>query len=188
MKHTGALFPLLLVGTLAGLSFWLERVTQPQGIDKSGKYRHDPDYIVEGLTVRRFDTTGTLQHTLTAKSMAHFPDDDSTTAFAPHAVFHRQPPATLTADTAWISKDGKEVRLDDNVRMTRAGTPETVVTTTRLFIQPDDETAHSNAPVTITQGRSIVNGTGLTADNKIQTVTLLGPVRGTIHRNTEQKP
>lgn len=187
MRYRGSLFPLLLVGVLAGLTFWLQRVTEPDAADRSGRMRHDPDFIVEHFTVRRFGPEGSLQHTVQAPRMVHYPDDESTTVTNPQVAFHRTPPSHLSADSAWLSKDAKEVRLEGNVRVVRAGdgTPDTVVTTTQLNVFPDEETARSDAAVTITHGLSIVNGTGLTVDNKTSTSQLLGPVRGIIYRKSE---
>lgn len=186
MKHSGSLLPLLLVAVLAGLTFWLQSVSEPGSSDRSGKSRHDPDFIVERFTVRRFDTGGGLQHTLASSRMEHFPDDDSTVVTEPRITFHRTSPTQLSANSAWVSKDAKEIRLEGNVRLVRSAADSlaTVVTTTRLSIFPDDEVARTNTAVTIEQGRSVINGTGLVADNKIQTTTLLGPVRGTIVRKS----
>ncbi len=186
MKYSGSLLPLLLVAVLAGLTFWLARISESGSVDRSGKSRHDPDFIVENFTVRRFDAEGSLQHTLASLRMEHFPDDDSTVVTEPRITFHRSAPTQLSANSAWVSKDAKEVRLEGNVRLVRsaADSPETVVTTSRLNILPDDEVARSDAAVTVAQGRSVINGTGLRVDNKSQTTTLLGPVRGTIVRKS----
>lgn len=184
MKYSGSLFPLLLVGVLAGLTFWLQQVAQPGIADRSGRARHDPDYIVEKFSVRRFNAEGTLQHTLTSPRMSHYPDDDSTVLNAPLIVFHGTPPSRLSGNIAYVSKDAKEVVLDGNVSMVRAGVdaPDTVVSTARLNIFPDDETARSDAAVTITKGLTVINGTGLTIDNKTSITQLFGPVRGIIYR------
>lgn len=191
MKHAGSLFPLLLVGVLAGLTFWLQRITEPQSADRSGRDRHDPDFIVDTFTVRRFNAEGALQHTLAATRMLHYPNDDTTMVVAPRVTFHSTPPSQLTAEQALVSKDAQSVRLERNVRLSRgaeAGGLSTEITTTRLDIVPDLETASTDTPVTITQGRSVVTGSGLTADNKTQQTTLFGPVRGTIHRDPRKMP
>lgn len=186
MKHSSSLLPLLLVAVLAGLTFWLQSLSQSGGVDRSGKNRHDPDFIVENFNVRRFDAEGSLQHTLASKRMEHFPDDDSTVVTEPRITFHRASPTKLSAATAWVSKDAKEVRLEGDVRLVRSGADslETVVTTSSLNIFPDDEVARTNAAVTIEQGRSVIHGTGLIVDNKTQTTTLHGPVRGSIVRKS----
>lgn len=191
MRHAGSLFPLLLVGVLAGLTFWLQSIAEPPSPDRSGRDRHDPDFIVDTFTVRRFNTEGALQHTLAASRMQHYPDDDTTLVIAPRVTFHGTPPTYLTAEQALVSKDAKAVRLERNVVLSRSGEAgglTTEVASERLDVLPDLETASTDTPVTITQGRSVVTGSGLIADNKIQQTTLLGPVRGTIHRNTEKTP
>lgn len=191
MRRVGSLFPLLLIGVLAALTFWLQRVSEPPAVDRSGRDRHDPDFIVDTFTVRRFDSTGALQHTLAAVRMQHYPDDDTTTVIAPHVTFHGTPPTLLTAEQAFVSKDAKAVRLERNVLLVRSaanGGLSTEVATARLDVLPDLETASTDLPVTITQGRSIVTGSGLHADNKSMLTTLRGPVRGTIHRDQGRAP
>ncbi|CAG0998302.1 hypothetical protein RHDC4_02993 [Rhodocyclaceae bacterium] len=191
MRASGAaLFPVGLLGLLAALTFWLEQATQEQP-GRDGRSRHDPDFIVERFHVRRFDTEGMLQHSLVAQKMLHYPDDDSTEVLAPRLTYHRTPPTVVTSDTAWLSADGKQVRLDGDVRVVRealGSRPATTIATSVLHIVPDDETARTDAPVTITQGRSIIDGTGLEADNKTQTAVLLGRIRGIIDRGSSAVP
>lgn len=191
IRHAGSLFPLLLIGVLAALTFWLQRIAEPQGADRSGRARHDPDFIVDSFTLRRFDTEGTLQHTLAATRMLHYPDDDTTVVIAPRLTFHAAPPTRVSADQALVSKDAQSVRLERNVRLVRgaaAGGPGTEITTARLDVMPDLETASTDTPVSIVQGRSVVTGSGLIVDNKIRQTTLFGPVRGTIHRDSGKTP
>lgn len=185
MKTSGAsLFPLALLALLAGLTFWLERATQTDA-SRSGKKRHDPDFIVDRFEVRRYAADGALQHTLIADRMLHYADDESSDVIAPRLTYHRQRPTVVTSRTAWMDKEGDHARLDGDVRVVRAGAdggPETVIETSVLHVITDDEFAHTGAPVTITQGRSVIHGVGLTADNKTQVSTLSGPVRGTLYR------
>lgn len=180
------LFPLLLAGLLAGMSYWLELATRPQANGNDGKSRHDPDYIVEKFEVRRFDPQGALQHTVVADLMRHYPDDDSTVVIAPHLTYHRIPPTFVSAREAHIDSEGKHVELIDDVRVTRAGIegkPDTVLTTTRLDAYPDDEIATTNVPVTITQGQTNINGSAMNANNKTAIYVLEGPVRGIFFRD-----
>ncbi len=182
---TATLFPLVIVGLLAGMTFWLELAARPPSATSDGKSRHDPDYIIEKLTIRRFDPEGFLQHTLRADSMRHYPDDDSTVVLAPHLTYHRQPPTLVTAREARLDGAGKHVELIGDVRVTRSGLdgqPGTVLITERLDAFPDDEIAASNAPVTILQGRSNISGSGLNINNKTAISILEGPVYGIFHR------
>lgn len=183
------LFPLLLVGLLAGMTYWLELASRPPVGATDGKSRHDPDYIVENFEVRRFGPDGQLQHTLRAASMRHYPDDDSTVVVAPDLTYHRTPPTLIRAREARIDSQGKHVQLIDDVQVTRTGLggkPETILATERLDAYPDDEIATTSLPVTISQGQSTVSGSGLKANNKTETYVLEGPVRGIFHRGTAQ--
>lgn len=187
MKPSGAsLFPLVVLALLAGLTFWLERATQVDDAGRRSRERHDPDFFVERFTARRFDANGHLQHTLVAAKMLHFPDDDSTDVLAPQLTYNGERPTVVTARSAWLDRDAKHIRLDNDVRIVRSGaarTPDTVIATSVLHVIPDDEYAHTEAPVTITQGKSVIHGIGLKADNKTQTAVLAGPVRGIIYQN-----
>lgn len=185
--RAASLLPLILAGLLAGVSYWLELASRAPAGANDGKSRHDPDYFVENFEVRRFDPEGKLQHTLFASLMRHYPDDDTTVVLAPDLTYHRVPPTRVTAREAHISSEGKHVQLIDDVRIVRGaagGKPETVLTTARLDVVPDDETASNNVPVTITQGLSRINGSALRADNKSATYVLEGPVRGIFHRDS----
>jgi len=185
MKPSAAtLLPLLLLALLAGVTFWLEQSTRSEA-GRDGKARHDPDFIIEDFQVRRYDIDGRLQHTLVAKKMTHYADDESSDVLTPHLTYHRLVPTVVTSRTAWMDKGGDHVRLDDDVRVVRAenGTnPATVMTTTVLHVVPDDELAHTAAPVVITQGATVIRGTGQTSNNKTQISTLAGRVHGIIDR------
>lgn len=87
-----------------------------------------------------------------------------------------------------MDKQGDHVLLEGDVEIVRPddkpGAPATVATTTRLHVMPDEEKAHTDAPVTIRQGRSVIVGQGgIAIDNKSQVTVLLGPATATLHRN-----
>lgn len=192
MKQGSAgLVPVAIVAVFAALTFWLERATH-QEERRDGKNRHDADYFVDNFTLRRFNAEGTLQHTLTAAKMVHFPDDESTEVTAPHLTYHRTPPQYVSSKTAWLDKDGKHVRLDGNVRILRESVdrrPPTEIRTSVLHAVPDDEVAHTDAPVQIVQGLTVLNGTGLESNNKTQISTLFGPTNGIIYnKQSNQAP
>lgn len=185
-QNSSGLFPIVLGALLAALTFWLDRATQPQEGVGSGKHRHDPDYIVDNFEVRRFGPDGNLQHTLTAARMLHYADDESTQVTAPRLIYHRTPGLSVSSNTAWLDKDGKHVRLEGDVRVVRdgvGGRPPTEIETSVLHAVPDDEFAHTNAPVKITQGLTVMRGTGMESNNKTQISVLFGRAQGTIFKN-----
>ena len=189
---SSALFPLLLLLALTGLTYWLRLATEMPDPRRDGKHRHDPDYIVYDGTLRKIDATGTLRYTLTAKEIVHYPDDDSTDMINPHVILlkPKKPTMTMSADTGHVSRDGEQVDLYGNVRLHRAATPkdpETVGTTTQLTVLPDDEKAYTREPVLIIQGKSSVKGVGLQVDNRTQTYVLEAQARAVIESKYAKK-
>ncbi|MCX7156103.1 MAG: LPS export ABC transporter periplasmic protein LptC [Rhodocyclales bacterium] len=191
MKDRAAsLFPLVMLLLLAALTFWLNRVIQ--GDTPRGPQRHDPDYWVERFEVRRFDIEGKLQHTLVAAKLLHYPDDDTTIVTTPHITYHQQPPSEISARMAYIGRDGKEVDLVDEVRVIRhsalGDSAPTVLETRTLKVFPDAERGSTKDAVVISQGKSVMHGTGLDIDNRSGITVLRGRVTGTLHRNRTETP
>jgi lipopolysaccharide export system protein LptC len=185
------LFPLVLIGMLAGLTYWLDMTSRQQETGADGRSRHDPDYYIEHFEIRHFNKEGRLQHTLRADRMTHYPDDDSTDVLMPHLTYHRDPPTYVSSQTAHLDSGGDRVELVNQVHVTREGAkgkPPTELTTDRLEAFPDEEIARTQSAVLITQGQSQVSGSGLKADNSTATYVLEGPVRGVFYRKGRSTP
>lgn len=186
------LLPLFFLTLLAALTFWLERAAHIDDRQNDGKGRHDPDFIVDNFTVRRFGISGALRYVVTAPKMLHYADDESTEVTSPTMTYFGEDRLIrINAGKAWINKEGQEVRLSDGVRVVRDATadnPELVVTTAAMQVFPDAEMARSTLPTTITQGRSSITGTGLEADNKTRVFTLMGRARGSIYQHKVGTP
>lgn len=181
-----SIFPLVIACVLAGVAFWLEQASRPHASGSNGKTRHDPDYMIENFQLRRFDSTGALQHTLTGKHMRHYPDDDSTIVEGPRLIYHRTPTTLVSAREAHVDGEGEHVELIDDVHVIRGGKPgkpDMMIATQHLDVYPDEETATTTVPVAITQGLSNIHGSALKADNKTSIYVLEGPVRGIFFRN-----
>jgi lipopolysaccharide export system protein LptC len=85
------------------------------------------------------------------------------------------------SDSAWVNPDGDQVTLLDRVVMTGPPTPAGISTrfeTERLTVFPDRDQATSELRVTVTQGDSILSGTGLRADMQAKRFQLLSDVKG----------
>lgn len=176
--------PLILVGVLAALTFWLDRSVQPPARDSSGASRHDPDYIVDHLTAVRMSDVGAASYMLSAAKMLHYPDDDSTQLTTPRFVSYSsaRAPVTITASEALVSADGENVYFQDDVRVTRAAygeVSELVMRTAFLHVIPDDNVARTNRPVTITDAATMVTAVGLELNSETHVIKLLSKVRGT---------
>lgn len=181
-------FPLLLLAVLAALTFWLDYTVQPPAARRDGSSRHDPDYIVDKLSVMRMAADGSIRHTLLAEKMIHYPDDDSTHLQSPHFVSYTsgKAPMTITSREALVSKAGSDIYFQDNVRVIRApydNKSELVIKTSYLHVIPDDNIARTGRPVTITDANTVVNAIGLELDGKTRILKLQSRVRGIYDQN-----
>src|SRR4029079_3664526 len=145
----GVWFPLALLAALAALTFWLERVTQPRDRSQAGIVKHDPDYIVDGLSARRMDHVGRVKHTLRARKMTHYPDDDMTLLVEPKFVTYAEgrAPVSVTSRQARVSGNGEHVYFEDTVRVVRApqgNESELTVETNYLHVIPDQNLASTD--------------------------------------------
>ena len=107
--------PLLMVGMLAALTFWLEQIAQPP-VRSIGGSRDDPDYIVDHLSALALNRAGTANYTLAAEKMVHFPEGDTTLLTTPKIVSYgaAQAPLTITANEAVVSANGTPERSSTN--------------------------------------------------------------------------
>jgi lipopolysaccharide export system protein LptC len=176
--------PLIFAGALAILTFWLDRVAQPPDGARIGASRHDPDYIVDGLSAVRMNQAGAASYTLSAVKMVHYPDDDATLLTTPRFVSYgsAKSPVTITANQAVVSSNGEHVYFQDDVRVTRAAygeSSELVMRTPFLHVVPDDNLARTDRTVTITDAATTVTAEGLEMNNETRVIKLLSNVRGT---------
>ena len=185
-NRPSTLFPLLLLLALAAASLWLERAVQPPERDKSGKTRHDPDFIAEDFGITKISATGKLEYKLSAARMLHYPDDETTDIVAPRLVQHHDKAASIVihADRGRLSKNGAEARFYGNVVVVREadrGRRELRMQTEYLQVVPDRDLARTDQPVIITDGRSRLSGVGMEFNNKTRQFELLSQARGTFN-------
>lgn len=90
--------PLAFMGLLALGSYWLVRSTPaPTTSDIQRAVRHDPDYFLEGFTLKTFDASGRIRTEVFGAKARHYPD------------------------TQWLEIDGIRIRsFDDKGRLTTA--------------------------------------------------------------------
>ena len=182
-----SLFPVIVLTLLAGVSVWLDRVTQQDPVAKTDKTRHEADFSAERITLHRFDPAGKVQYILVADSMLHYADDESSELKNPRLNYLNRPePVWVESRFASVNKDGTTVVLTDQVlvrRAAHAGKPESTLRTEQMTIWPEDEKMRADKPVTLTQGQTVINAERMESDNIIGEVRLQGQVRGTLYRN-----
>lgn len=177
------LFPVVLMLGLAALTFWLERLVQLPPPVARDTLRHDPDFKVFNFTVTRMDKAGFPQSTLSAASMLHFPDDETTELDQPRFVQMApdKPPIRVVSRRGTVTKDGEEVHLMDDVIVIRegeGGRPQLRVDTVYLSVRPNDETATTPEHVLITEGAARLQGVGMHLNGRTRELTLHSQVRG----------
>ena len=184
MRRFPQIFPVLLLTVLTGLTFWLNQAIQPDAAAPEAG-RQDPDYIVENVTAHRMDAEGRIKHTLRAERLTHYPHDDSTHLVAPHFTSHAsRTPMTITSRTARVSSGGEHVYFETDVHAVRAADAkrsEMVMETSFLHVTPDENTARTDRPVTITDANTVAHAIGLELNSETRIVKFLSRFRGTYH-------
>ena len=187
------LFPLLLMLALAALTFWLERmVREEEGMHPSLR-RHDPDYVVDNLSNTRFNAEGSVESTLAASKMIHYPDDDSTDLVAPRLVQTKpnEPRVTLTADRGALSQDGEEVFLYGNVLLVREATAErseTRMRTSFMHLVRAGSMMRTDREVVISDENRVLSGRGMEYHNDSRQLFLRERVRGRFEPKDRDAP
>lgn len=180
----GGWFPLFLLAVLAALTFWLDRAVQPAAAPRQGNPTGEPDYIVDGLSAARMDKEGKVKHTLLAKKMTHFADEDMTMLVEPKFVTYAEgaAPLTVTSRQAQMSGNGENVYFQDQVRVVRSPhltRSELVLETNYLHVIPDQHIAKTDRPVTIRDASAVVAASGLELNSETRVLRLYGRVKGT---------
>jgi lipopolysaccharide export system protein LptC len=176
------LFPLLVMLSLALLSFWLERTARIEQGHPSLR-RHDPDYIVHNFKVTGYGQKGEAESMLSARKMVHFPDDDSTELLAPRSVQSKpgEAPMTLTAERGTLSQDGEDTFLYDNVLLVREATtqqPEMRMQTNFLHIVRARSLVRTDREIAIREEGRYLTGRGMEYDNGSRVLEIRSKVRG----------
>ena len=188
--------PVLLLGGLAALTYWLDAQIQPSTARRDGGSRHDPDMYIENFSAITYGADGGILQSLAAKHAEHFPDDDSIDLKSPSLVLTDpgKPRLTIAAEVGTVSGNREIVTLRGNVHATRdaetqaptrGGAPlgPATFTTDMLRVLPKESRAETDRLVTIEETRGIIQGVGMVYDNGLHTFKLKSSVRGTLQPN-----
>ncbi|HEX8011226.1 MAG TPA: LPS export ABC transporter periplasmic protein LptC [Casimicrobiaceae bacterium] len=180
--------PVLLLGALAALTYWLNAQIHVEGPAFDGSGRHDPDVFVENFKAVNLDQDGRIRQALVARRAQHFPDDDTTALDGPEIVFTDpgKPRLDVTADRARVTDDREHAYFEGHVKAVREATTDAdgktdgpvTFTSEFLHVIPKEDRIVTDRPVTITDPRGTINATGLEYDNKAKTLKLKSHVSG----------
>jgi lipopolysaccharide export system protein LptC len=178
--------PVLLLGVLAAMTYWLNTQVRPAGSASDGSGRHDPDLVASNFRAVNLDAEGHIRQSLTAKRAQHYADDDVTAFDDPAIVFTDpgKPRLEVTADRARLSGDREHVYLEGHATVVRDATAADktdgpiVVKSEYLDVMPKQDRVVTDKFVTITDPRGTTSATGLELDNKAKTVKFKARLSG----------
>ncbi len=180
------LLPLAALFVLAILTFWLSRFVQPQNIKSDGKFRHDPDLVVEKFVAQKLSPIGDVRYVLRADSMMHFPDDDSSTLKSVlfTATEAGKPPLMANAPLGRLLGADDEILLEGGVVIEADASekqPSVKLTTPRLSIETKKNIASSRDGVLLESPTSRITASSFELNSQTR-VLVLNRVKGVLER------
>lgn len=180
MNRSGLNAMLLVSAVVLGsIALWQWRMRQvpPQEAPQRS------DYILRDFELTTLDETGKESFTVVGPYLQRDVGGKSLSLVQPRFVFPDGDGGQWNArsDSAWVSPGADEVHLLDDVQMVGPPSPagfSTRFETQRLTVLPDADQAMTDERVTITQGDSILAGTGMRADMKAKRFQLQNQVKG----------
>ena len=183
--------PLIFMGTLALLTYWLVRTTpDTTGVAAPRVESHDPDYFMEGFTVKTYDAKGRVRSEVMGEKARHFPDTQwlEIDTIRIRSFDEQGRLTTATANRGLTNEDGSEVQLLGNALVVREAnstpgakpTPRMEYRGEFLHAFMNTEKVKSHKPVELLRGQDRFTADSLDFDNVDQTLQLQGRVRGTL--------
>lgn len=189
------LTPLLLMGALTLMTFWLVKKNTPPESSMLERIRlHEPDYIIKNGTLSALNEQGNTKYRILGNKVTHYDDDASIDIDAPRMRLFQpdKAPVTVKSNTGHLDGDLTILELFDNASIFRPQQAATVTEPASLRMLAsssyfkvliNDDIVKTDWPITLEQGMSIMNSTeGGTFDNIQQSMTLSGQVKGRIER------
>ena len=189
------LMPLILMGTLTLLTFWLvQKVTPPEKSSLERVRLHEPDYTITNGALSALNEMGNTKYRVLGNKVIHYDDDASIDILTPRIRLFQldKAPVTVKSDTGHLDGDLTILDLIDNASIFRpaqaatssqAATLRMLASSTYFKVLINDDIIETNTPITLEQGISIMQSTeGGKFNNIEQSMTLLGQVKGRIER------
>lgn len=173
---------------VTGLALWWLREPPPQqAVDDRADYR------LEGFEMTALRKDGSEGFSVTGPLLERDTGAKITVLTEPRFGFPGKTPGQrwdARAASAWIGADNSEVRLLGGVEMLGPpdeGGQQARFSTDHLTVFTETERAATDAAVTVTQGRSILQATGLEVDMQAQRYELLADVDATFYPSATRR-
>ena len=199
--------PLALVILVVAVTLWMDRAVRPQVTVEDDTSRHDPDFIIEGLSAIRMGHDGMGIYKLSAKKLLHYPrenvapispaiDPTPSSISAVQKVVPLTPkaqapapdklPVRLKADLVELYGSNDEIYLSGNVSLLRDinkdSNKKLKIVTSSLSVFPDKDVARTDKAVFITEGSATISAVGMEVDNEANVTRLLSQVKVVHHK------
>lgn len=182
--------PAVLMAFFALGSWWLVRSLPSFFAEpKSTQVRQDPDYFLEGFSVKSFDSTGRLTRELSGDRAQHFPDTDILDIRNVLMRGQNQEGARVnaSADRALAKGDGTQVTFLGDVQFTQPATMRgtqlqaaTQIRSQEIKAFVKEERLVSDVPVEIRRGPDLFTAERMQMNSKTGEYELSGKVRGVV--------
>ena len=189
------LTPLILMGALTLLTFWLVQKNTPPEKSTIERVRlHEPDYTIKNGALSALNELGNTKYRILGNKVTHYDDDASIDILTPRMRLFQadKAPVTVKSDTGHLDGDLTILDLFDNASIFRpaqaasASQPATLrmlASSSYFKVLINDDIIETNRPITLEQGMSIMNSTeGGIFNNVEQSMVLTGQVKGWIER------
>lgn len=182
--------PLAFMGLLALGSYWLVRSTPaPAASDIPRPARHEPDYFLEGFTLKTFDASGRIRTEVYGAKARHYPDTRwlEIDGIRIRSFDEQGRLTTARADRGLTNEDTSQVQLMGDAVVVRE--PGAVSGPTRPRMEFRSEFLHafmqtevvkSHKPVQLQRGSDQFSADSMEFDNVDQVLQLKGRVRASL--------
>jgi lipopolysaccharide export system protein LptC len=189
--------PMVCMAVLALGTYWMVRTTPAPGAPQAKEVeRHDPDYYMEGFTLKSFDAKGRMRSEVMGDKARHYADNAWTEIDQVRfrSFDEKGRLTTATANRGLSNEDGSEVQLIGNAIVVReaevasaANTAKGIAPAPRMEYRGEflhafmaTERLKSHKPVELTRGNDRFTADAMDFDNVEQVINLQGRVRGTL--------
>ena len=189
------LMPLILMGTLTLVTFWLVKKNTPAEKSAIERVRlHEPDYTISNGALSALNEFGVTKYRVLGKKVIHYDDDASIDIETPRIRLFppEKSPVTVKADKGHLDGDLTILDLIDNAEIfrppqaasaTEPARPRMLARSSYFKVLINDDIIQTNKPIRLEQGVSVMNSTeGGVFNNIEQSMVLSGQVKGRIER------
>ncbi|QWE16507.1 LPS export ABC transporter periplasmic protein LptC [Polynucleobacter sp. AP-Nino-20-G2] len=189
------LMPLILMGSLTLVTFWLVKKSAPTEKSRIERVRlHEPDYTIQNGALSALNEVGNTKYRVLGKKVTHYDDDASIDIETPRIRLFppEKSPVTVKSDTGHLDGDLTILDLTDNAEIfrppqaataTEPARPRMLARSSYFKVLINDDIIETNKPITLEQGMSVMHSSdGGVFNNIEQSMVLSGQVKGRIER------